>query len=273
MDFRKVLAAFLAVFIALDIFLGVQWVREYPFSDNRTTDQQILDEMSDDGISYGSLVQNRQSGSYLAGKDGKQVLIDKQNELKPGWQTSFSDGQFVVVPQKPVQLGVDSASDVMYLDKFVAKDNQVIMGNEYQYSKKMTQIARAKDNKHTTSKLYVFVEKIPADNHAFVSDRAQIVFEVDSNHRLQKYEQQYVNQTQFLRDDMQLISEKQALINLYQYNELPNNSTVKLSKIGYAPLTTVKKDIIFIPVWQFLVSTNKDTTLITVNAINGSIMK
>lgn len=55
MDFRKVLAAFLAVFIALDIFLGVQWVREYPFSDNRTTDQQILDEMSDDGISYGSL--------------------------------------------------------------------------------------------------------------------------------------------------------------------------------------------------------------------------
>lgn len=272
MDFKKVLAAFLVVFVAVDIFLGVQWVQEYPFSDNRTTDQQILDEMSDDGISYGKLSQTRHTGSYLAGKSGKQELANQQKELKSGWQSLFSDDQLVVIPATDVQLGTDEDSDRVALDKLVAKGNRVIKGDEYQYSQKMTELVRAKEN--TSAKLYAYVEKVPSDNHTLVTGQAQIVFEVDSKHRLQKYEQQYVNQLQFLRDDMQLISEKQALINLYQYNELPNNSTVKMSKLGYAPLTTVKDDIIFIPVWQFLVETsNKETTLITVNAINGSIMK
>ena len=73
---------------------------------------------------------------------------------------------------------------------------------------------------------------------------------------------------------MQLISEEQALIALYQYNDLPNNSHVTVAHMGYQELTTVDKDIIFVPVWQFFVQNNGQKAItVTVNAINGAIMK
>ena len=119
----------------------------------------------------------------------------------------------------------------------------------------------------------VYALKI-SDSRSFMSQRAQIRFVLTANHELKSYTQSYVENPQVLRDSTSLISEEKALIGAYQYNEIPNNGTVNWSELGYSPLTTVHGDIIFVPAWIFSVTDPSDeTTILRVNALNGSLMK
>ena len=44
--------------------------------------------------------------------------------------------------------------------------------------------------------------------------------------------------------------------------------------MGYAPLTTVGDDTIFVPAWIFSVTDGTgNTTLLRINALNGALMK
>ncbi|MBC6498346.1 two-component system regulatory protein YycI [Weissella confusa] len=63
-----------------------------------------------------------------------------------------------------------------------------------------------------------------------------------------------------LRDSTTLISEEKALIGAYQYNEIPNNGKLNWSHMGYAPLTTVGDDTIFVPAWIFSVTDGTGNT-------------
>ncbi|MBU7568088.1 two-component system regulatory protein YycI [Weissella hellenica] len=272
MDFKKVLTAFLIVFVSLDIFLGTQWLRQYPFNDRRTTEEQIIDEMHDDGIAYRTLSKSRTTGSYVAGKDGRSILAAHQAQLNHDWKSKMVGDTLKVTMPTPVKLHYPSKNDIHALNDFIKQDDQVINGSQYKLSTKLSEIAQ-KDNK-SANKLYVYVQKIAKEKRTFTTKRAQIIFEVTPNHEIKGYEQRYISDTQYLRDDVQLISEEQALISLYQYNDLSNNSQIIFSQLGYREMTTVGKDVIFVPTWQFWVSNNKrKATIITVNAINGAIMK
>ena len=272
MDFKKVLTAFLIVFISLDIFLGAQWLRQYPFHDSRTTEEQIIDEMHDDGIAYNSLSKKRTTGSYVAGKSGKTVLASGSAQLNHDWRTTMVGDTLRVTMPKPIKLNANGRNNVSALNVFIKKDNQVINGKKYKLSTKLSRMAQS--NSKSTNKLYVYVQKISKEQRPFITKLAQITFEVTPTHELKGYEQRYISHVQYLRDDVQLISEEQALIALYQYNDLPNNSHVTVAHMGYQELTTVDKDIIFVPVWQFFVQNNGQKAItVTVNAINGAIMK
>ncbi|WP_218020854.1 two-component system regulatory protein YycI, partial [Weissella hellenica] len=238
----------------------------------RTTEEQIIDEMHDDGITYRTLSKNRTTGSYIAGKDGKNILSAHQTQLNHNWKSKMVGDTLKVTMPTPVKLHYPSKNDVHALNDFIKKEDQVINGTQYKLSTKLSEIAQ-KNNK-SANKLYVYVKKVGNEKRTFITKRAQIVFEVTPNHEIKGYEQSYISDTQYLRDDVQLISEEQALISLYQYNDLSNNSQITLSQLGYDEMTTVGKDIIFVPTWQFLVSNNKQkATIVTVNAINGAIMK
>ena len=68
MDFKKILATFLAVFVVIDIFLAVQWFQLHQPASNPTSSESILTEMRNDGIKVGKLGQTEKTGVYLAGK-------------------------------------------------------------------------------------------------------------------------------------------------------------------------------------------------------------
>ncbi|QEA35767.1 two-component system regulatory protein YycI [Weissella soli] len=99
-------------------------------------------------------------------------------------------------------------------------------------------------------------------------------FTFDKQNRLVRYAQTYIGNVEVLRDAVEVISGADALKDLYQYNELPNNSTVKWTKLAYTALITVKADTIFVPTWVVaVVDANGDVSILRVNAIDGSVLK
>ena len=55
MDFKKILATFLVVFVAIDVFLAFQWFQIHQPTANPTATESILSEMKSDGIQVGNL--------------------------------------------------------------------------------------------------------------------------------------------------------------------------------------------------------------------------
>lgn len=270
MDFKKILATFLAVFVVIDIFLAVQWFQLHQPASNPTSSESILTEMRNDGIKVGKLGQTEKTGVYLAGKSGETFLRDRLSTLSKTWDAKLTNDQLTVTPSRTINLGKSRADVRKAIDKIVNNPRKVIAGSQYRYDAKLTKYA---NKTSTESDVVVYAQKI-SDSRSFMSQRAQIRFVLTANHELKSYTQSYVENPQVLRDSTSLISEEKALIGAYQYNEIPNNGTVNWSELGYSPLTTVHGDIIFVPAWIFSVTDPSDeTTILRVNALNGSLMK
>lgn len=271
MDFRRIMWVFLAVFIALDLFLAMSWIRMQQPVVTATTTQEVLNEMKEDGISFEKPSLNLQYGTYYSGENSDSYLKDKVGKIESNWDTSFSEGEtLTAVRRQPLRLQSDSGASIKQLEKMLRQGNQVIDGKDYRYDSQLTEYA---NSNLAGSKIFVFSQKLTR-HRQFSTVHAQIRFIVNSKDQLVSYTQTHVSNIMKLRDETQLISEEQALTVVYQYNELPNNSQVKPGKISYTTLTTVDNDTIYIPVWSFGVKDASGGMMVhKVNAINGTLLK
>lgn len=71
-----------------------------------------------------------------------------------------------------------------------------------------------------------------------------------------------------------IISQERAVIWLYQYNKIINNSSVEWVKLGYTKLLSVNNNIVYIPTWVIAVKSNStgNTQYRRINAFSGAIM-
>ncbi|EHL98073.1 hypothetical protein HMPREF9103_01728 [Lentilactobacillus parafarraginis F0439] len=78
-----------------------------------------------------------------------------------------------------------------------------------------------------------------------------------------------------LREKSETISETRALIWLYQYNEIPNNTKVVWSKLAYTKLLSIDTDRVFIPTWVIAIKpqNSPQVQLKKINAFTGGIIK
>lgn len=65
------------------------------------------------------------------------------------------------------------------------------------------------------------------------------------------------------------------MIWLYQYNEIPNNTTVAWTNLGYTKLLSIDGDRVFIPTWIIAIRPQNSTQiqLKRINAFTGGIIK
>ncbi|MEE0001585.1 MAG: two-component system regulatory protein YycI [Weissella confusa] len=270
MDFKKILATFLVVFVAIDVFLAFQWFQIHQPTANPTATESILSEMKSDGIQVGNLDTDSETGAYIGGQDGNDFLKANMDSLDKRWSTKLTGNQLTATLDKPVFMGTSRSDVRKSLQKLVNDKTQVIAGTQYVYDAKLTEYA---NNDSDNSAMVVYTQKM-TNRRQFMTSRGQIRFLLDKNHDLKGYTQTYVSNAQVLRDSTTLISEEKALIGAYQYNEIPNNGKLNWSHMGYAPLTTVGDDTIFVPAWIFSVTDGTgNTTLLRINALNGALMK
>lgn len=263
MNFRRIQWIFLVAFIALDIFLGISLASDKPFTvTNKSTSQEetILKEMNDDSITIGTLSTKHASGYYIS-STGSGVLQTKMGQLN-NQTTSYNDGELNSTFNSPIK--IDPKHPQKALNKVVKNQNRVLFGSHYVYDERLS---AEKDNS------VVYVQKGP-DLHV-LSDDGQLRFKVRNNNLVTGYTQTYLNGIQTLREEESTISQKKAVIWLYQHNEIPNNSKIKWAKLGYVKLLTSKDNNVYIPTWVIGIQTKntEGTQIRQINAYTGTLIK
>ena len=98
---------------------------------------------------------------------------------------------------------------------------------------------------------------------------------VNKDKQLTSYTQTYVDNVKTLREKAVTISEKKALVALYQYNQVSSSSRVVWAKLGYSRLLKLKDSSVYVPTWIFAVrgKNSSNISLHRINAFTSASMK
>lgn len=247
MNFRKIQWIFLIIFISLDCFLFYSWKQMNPNVSYNDTSSSVIKEMDFDSISLPKHLSSEEKfGYYLSGISNNQRVINQDKS-----QGQLTDLGIVGSIKRNINAVNNS---VIY--------KSVINGNHYGYNAKMSNVLNEK----------VFLQKT---KYGYIFDSTGEIRVKSLNLYTSSYVQNYISNIKKLREGMPTISEKKALISLYQNNEISNNTNILWGQFGYSKLLETNKKDIFIPTWIFALKEKGSNYIVIkrVNAFNGSVIK
>lgn len=261
MDFKKIEIIFLTVFLSIDIFLFLTIIQTPSLSTSSTATKEsgIRTEMKADNISAPKLSNESMTGYYLASKvsDGLTEKIPSLSEQR----VSYDKTTHILSSKLNSPLNFDNRKNLIKdLESFKNNSKNIINGSKYIYSSALS----------STNEI-VFVQK--TDYGKIVDNTGTLHFYTRDN-TIIGYTQSYQENVVPVREKQEAISSRQAVNYLYMYSELPTNSLIKWTKLGYTKMTEVKGSIIYLPTWVIGVE-NKNTKNLQikrVNALNGTII-
>ena len=267
MDFRRIEWLFLVAFIVIDIFLFAAFQRdtsgETDTSSNRSSsDTTILKEMRADNISFKAPSKKSGEGYYISTSNDSSI---KSNLTSLSNQTVRyqSDGTITSTFKTPIT-GVDTQHPDKTLDTVVSNSTLILNGTDYTYNAKLS-------SRNTV----VYTQEV-ADGPIY-SRYGEIRFSLTNAGTVTGYTQGYLANLSTLREKTETISERKALIWLYQYNQIPNNTKVVWTKLAYTRYFNLKNSSVYIPTWVIAVRSNSGNNagvlqLKHVNAFTGAIL-
>lgn len=262
MNFKRVEIIFLFTFLAIDIFLfGMYQQNQNLQSENVSqgdSNSTIIKEMKNDQIKVGKLSDEEQSAYYASGKR-TNVLQQKMGQLS-NQNTSFNDYELTSEFTQPINVAQSAPQKT--IDKMLTDSTFILFGQQYQFSKELSD-----------TNTLVYTQK--ALGKSIYSGVGQIRFNINNQNQLTGYTQRYLENIKSLREKSETISEERALIWLYQYNEIPNNTRVKWSKLEYTKLVNIDNNCVLIPTWVVAIKYNNSPTvqIKRINAFTGGIIK
>ena len=262
MNFKRIEWIFLVAFIVLDFFLMTTYFHQDSIVESTTNTStqdstaSLMKSLKNDQISHGKLSDKSQSGYYLAApKDG--FLREKATQLRyVTW--SYSNHKLTASFITGIRLNLTNPQNS--LDSVVKDAAEVPMGKHYSFNDNLS----TKNTIVYTQELY---------GKPVYSSEGQIRFTVKDGY-VTGYTQTYIHAANILREKKDTISQKRALMWLYQYNKLPQNSTVEWCKLGYTKLLDVNNSVVYIPTWNFCISSKASGTVQyrRINAFTGAVM-
>lgn len=265
MNFKRIQWIFLIAFLAIDIFLLVSFTSNTKFET--TTDRSsnnetaTLREMKDDSITVGHLSNKSATGYYISSSDNDQ--LQKYTGQLKNQDDHYSNGSITSTFSRPVMISKQNPDSS--IQKKILNDNgRVIFGSRYTYNADLS-----KEEENTI----VYTQKGP--DHSILSSDGQIRFSVANGNQVTGYTQTYLNKVTPLREKETTISQKKAVIWLYQHNEIANNSKVKWTQLGYTKFLTLKGHNVYIPTWQIGIQTKgaDGVQVKRINAFTGTLIK
>mgnify|MGYP004710904607 FL=1 len=267
MDFRRIEWLFLVAFIVIDIFLFAAFQRdtsgETDTSSNRSSsDTTILKEMRADNISFKAPSKKSGEGYYISTSNNSSIK-SSLTSLSNQTVRYQSDGTITSTFKTPIT-GVDTQHPDKTLDTVVSNSTLILNGTDYTYNAKLS-------SRNTV----VYTQEV-ADGPIY-SRYGEIRFSLTNAGPVTGYTQGYLANVSTLREKTETISERKALIWLYQYNQIPNNTKVVWTKLAYTRYFNLKNSSVYIPTWVVAVKSNSGNNagvlqLKHVNAFTGAIL-
>ena len=262
MNFKRVEIIFLFTFLAIDIFLFGMYQQNKNLQTENVSqgdaNSTIIKEMKNDQIKVGSPSNDEQSAYYVSGTK-TTVLQQKMGQLT-NQSTNFNDHELTSEFTQPINVAKKAPQNTV--NKLLTDSTFVLYGQQYQYSKELS-------DKNTL----VYTQK--AMGRMIYSGVGQLRFAINDQNQLTGYSQQYLENIKSLREKSETISEERALIWLYQYNEIPNNTRIKWAKLEYTKLVNIDNNCVLIPTWVIAIKYNNSPTvqIKRINAFTGGIIK
>lgn len=263
MDFKKIQIIFLAIFVIIDIFLFSLFHQNSNLqtenNNNKGSDAEIIKELPNDQINVEPKLSTKNQTGYYLSAVYDNTLQNAKSQLR-NQKTTYANNTLRSTFKRPI--GLYSGDYESILDKLMKKKTFVAHGDEYEYSSDLS----TKDN-------VVYVQSTDEGN-LYGPHHGQITFYINSDHLLVGYTQSYMNDVSILREKSDIISPAKALVWLYQYNEIPDNSKVKWVKLYYTQLLSIKNNVVLIPTWLigYKSDDSSDLTIKRINAFNGAIL-
>ncbi|GAA6113764.1 two-component system regulatory protein YycI [Apilactobacillus apinorum] len=263
MDFKKIQIIFLVIFVMIDLFLLTLFRQNSNLqteNSNKGSDTEIIKQMQNDQISVSpKLSVSGQTGYYLSAVND-DTLNTTKTKLK-NQKTTYSNHILRSTFKRPI--GLYSGNYHEILDKLMKKDTFVAYGSSYEYNSELS-----------TKNSVVYSQKIADGGTMYGPHHGEIIFDVSSDHLLVGYTQSYMNNVSVLREKTDIISPTKALVWLYQYNEIPDNSKIKWVNVYYTQLLSIKNNVVLIPTWVigYTSSGSSAMTIKRINAFNGAIL-
>jgi len=261
MNFRRIEWIFLIAFVVLDIFLGFMFVQTSSKSTTTSGDTAttVIREMRADNISFSDPKTSESTGYYIAGSNDND-LKQRIGQLTEQTARIESSGKLTSTLRTVQTITANRAK--AELTTFMKQSTNVIHGDEYVY-----------DTDLSSKSEYVFVQKV-ADGD-ILTNAGQVHLTVNKSNQLTSYTQTYVDNVKTLREKAVTISEKKALVALYQYNQVSNSSRIMWAKLGYSRLLKLKDSSVYVPTWIFAVRSknSSNVTIHRINAFTGAAMK
>ncbi|ETO41059.1 hypothetical protein B808_20 [Fructilactobacillus florum 8D] len=258
MNFKRIQEIFLLAFIVIDVFLYTMTKNGNIQSDDTnagSAGNTIVKEMKRDSISVGTLSQKRTNGYYLSAEvrtDLNEHLGDLKNQnARVDNNTLISDFRhsYKLNPEHPEKR----------LNELIKQPGFVIDGASYHYDRDLS-----------TATKVVYSQLL--ENQLAYSADGRLTFNVARNGQLTGYSQRELAEVKILHEKAELISEERAVISLYQYNEIPNNSKILWKKLAYSRLLQINGKDVYIPTWVIATKSNatNKNQVNRINAFNGA---
>ncbi|WP_125583377.1 two-component system regulatory protein YycI [Levilactobacillus cerevisiae] len=268
MDFRRIEWLFLVAFIVIDIFLFAAFQRDTSGETDTTSsrsadsDTTIIKEMRADEITFSAPSKKSGEGYYISTTNDASIKssLTSLSDQTVRYQT---DGT-IASTFKTAITGVDTKHPDKTLDTVVNNGALILNGTNYFYNSQLSSRNTVVYTQHVT------------DGQIY-SRYGEIRFSLTNDGQVTGYTQGYLASVATLREKTETISERKALIWLYQYNQIANNTKIIWTKLAYTRYFTLKNSSVYIPTWVIAVKANSGNNagvlqLKHVNAFTGAIL-
>jgi regulatory protein YycI of two-component signal transduction system YycFG len=261
MDFKRIEWILLVVFVGISIFLGFEIVQTpiHLSTSSQAQSSDVYGEMVSDNIVWPKKLSDAPEDAYYLAASPSTALAN----AKVAGSKSFDRNSLAltVTLSNPVPLAHGREKALEQILAFKNSETNVAHGRDY-----------VLDRLSSTNKTYQFDQMTSFGRLYYRGARLQI--NVASN-AIIGYRQTYLPKVEAVREKQATISQRHALKSLYTLRELPNNSRVTKVEMGYRHLTTVRNNVIFLPVWRLGIENRATGSMAAkqVNAFTGALLQ
>lgn len=253
MQFKRLKVLMLVLFILLDIFL-FNWWQAGRVTPNQVADANasIISEMRKQNIKLTRYSTTIRYKSYLAAQHAdKQAITALPEDLTV---TAAGDNESLVADFKT--------------NRLIKKDDNKLVsltpaGIAKAAGYRLNPILTA--NKTNGDKVY----SQQLNGLPVMTDAGTMVFQYDKNDKPIRVVKRQLIHSQKLRDDRPLISEEEAIVDLYRYNEIDSGDRLSAGGLYYDKTLSVNGYDIYLPVWAFEAYSGHEKYILKINAFTG----
>lgn len=249
MQFKRIKILMLILFFLLDIFL-LNWWRSGEVSQERVTDANtdIISEMKKQKIKLPKFGTSVHYSSYIAAQygDRREMSLPAGLDIFTGNNTNTVFAKFKRDSFKKSGTGSDESALATYSAGY--RFNPVLTADKTNFDRVYSQR----------------IEGLPV-----IAESGIMTFQYNKSDKPVGFTKRQLVNIERLRDDRATITEEEAIIALYRYNEIDSGDSLSKGYLSYDRTLTVNGYDIFLPVWAFEAYSGSGKYVLKINAFTG----
>ncbi|MEX0380055.1 two-component system regulatory protein YycI [Leuconostoc sp. MS02] len=249
MQFKRIKILMLILFFLLDIFL-LNWWRSGQVPQEQVTDANtnIISEMKKQKIQLPKFGTAVHYSGYVAAQHGDrhEMSLPSNIDITSGNHSTTVVAKFKQDISK--KIGTNASETVL-----------AAYSAGYRYNPVLTADKTNSDRVYSQR-----IEGLPV-----LADSGIMTFQYNKSGRLTGFTKRQLVNIEKLRDARATITEEDAIIALYRYNEIGSGDRLSKGYLSYDRTLTVNGYDIFLPVWAFEAYSGNEKYVLKINAFTG----